>query len=132
MRFSTRISGVWGYQNCLPKFLNINLSGIGKEIVNISKVGGGIEFYGMYIKVGNVVTISASINIYTNIDNTNHLIDDPIIPIPYYNNPSCRLLVVKSEDIPIIKTARIANGLIYPDFTMTPGNYTLNGSYICK
>ena len=81
----------------------------------------------MYIKVGNVVTISASINIYINIDNTNQLIDDPV-PTPYER---CNLLVVKNGSISTIHSARIANGLIYPDFTMTTGEYSLNGSYIC-
>ena len=104
-----------------------NLSEVGKKIVNISKVGSGIEFVGMYIKVGNVVTISASINIYTDIDDTNQLIDNPI-PIPH---EQCNLLVVKSGSISTVYSARIANGLIYPDFTMTTGQYSLNGSYIC-
>ena len=108
--------------------INSNFNKIGNEIVNISKVGSGIEFVGMYIKVGNVVTISASVNIYTNIDNTNQLIDDPI-PIPHER---CDLLVVKHESIPTLQSARIANGLIYPNFTMTPGEYSLNGSYICN
>ena len=82
----------------------------------------------MYIKVGNVVTISAHINIYINIDNTNQLIDDPV-PTPHKR---CNLLVVKSGSIGTIQSARIINGLIYPNFTMTPGEYSLNGSYICN